>query len=135
MKNNIKKLMKENKSFINYLLISVFVTIIDIITSRICEQVIPVIYANSVGIVAGFIIQYLMTTRYVYNKKNIGVFIKFLITFIIGFVLANLIVYVCRIIIFDNSTGFIPFAIGKGTSIVLPFFVMYFIRKKWIEEK
>lgn len=115
-------------------MISVFVTVIDIITSRLCEFVLPVVYANSFGVITGFIIQYFMTSKYVYNNKNTKVFMKFFVTFLIGFVLADIIVYTCRTFAFNDSNGFWAFVISKGFSIVIPFFVMYFIRKKWIGE-
>ena len=75
---NIKKIIIEHKSFIKYLMVSVFVTIIDIITSRIFEYIVPIVYANSIGIITGFIIQYFMTSKYVYNKNNPKVFLQHL---------------------------------------------------------
>lgn len=132
---NIKKIIIEHKSFIKYLMVSVFVTIIDIITSRIFEYIVPIVYANSIGIITGFIIQYFMTSKYVYNKNNPKVFLKFFATFILGFILADIIVYICRVLVFESVNSFIAFAVSKGFSIVIPFFVMYFIRKRWIEDK
>lgn len=116
-------------------MISVFVTVIDIFVSWLTEIWVPVIYANSIGIITGFIVQYFMTSKYVYNKKNMKVFLKFFVTFLIGFVLADLIVYIFRVMIFENSDKLIVFMISKGFSIVIPFFVMYFIRKKWIGQE
>ncbi len=130
-----KKMIGDHQSFVKYFMISVFVTLIDILVSWGTEFIVPVIYANSIGVLTGFIIQYFMTSKYVYNKKNIKVFIKFFITFLIGFVLADLIIYLFRIIIFENSEKLIVFMISKGFSIVIPFFVMYFIRKKWIGQE
>ena len=137
MIKQLKKLMLEqyssHKSFYRYLFISILVTGLDIVTSRACEIFTTIIIANSIGIITGFIVQYFLTAQYVYHKKNIGTFIKFLLTFLLGFTLANVIVYVCRILIFSESTSLIAFMISKGLSIVIPFFVMYFIRKHWIE--
>lgn len=132
---NIKKALNEHKSFIKYFLISVFVTLVDIVVSFGSEFLVPLVWANSIGVITGFIIQYFMTSKYVYNKKNIKVFLKFFATFLIGFILADLIIYLFRVIIFKNSTKLIVFIISKGFSIVIPFFVMYFIRKKWIGEQ
>ena len=133
--NKAKDLVDEHKSFVKYFMISVFVTIIDIIVSWGTEFLVPIIYANSIGVISGFIVQYFMTSKYVYNKKNMKVFLKFFTTFLIGFVLADLIVYIFRVIIFENSEKLIVFMISKGFSIVIPFFVMYFIRKKWIGQE
>lgn len=130
-----KNLVSEHKGFTNYFMISVFVTIIDIIVSWVTEFWVPVIYANTIGVVTGFVIQYFMTSKYVYNKKDMKVFIKFFATFLIGLALADLIIYLFRVIIFENSEKLIVFMISKGFSIVIPFFVMYFIRKKWIGQE
>ena len=130
-----KNIFNEHKGFTNYFMISVFVTIIDIIVSWVTEFWVPVLYANSIGVITGFIVQYFMTSKYVYNKKNMKVFIKFFATFLIGFILADLIVYLFRVVIFENSEKLIVFMISKGFSIVIPFFVMYFIRKKWIGQE
>lgn len=134
MIESIKKFLNENKSFVKYLLISGFVTLLDIIVSWSSEFIIPLIYANSVGIMTGFIVQYFMTAKMVYNKNGVNVFFKFFLTFILGFIMANGIVYFCRVLIFDNSKSLIAFIVSKGFSIVIPFFVMYFIRKRWIGE-
>ena len=124
-----KNIVNEHKGFTNYFMISVFVTIIDIIVSWVTEFWVPVLYANSIGVITGFIVQYFMTSKYVYNKKNMKVFIKFFATFLIGFILADLIVYLFRVVIFENSEKLIVFMISKGFS------VMYFIRKKWIGQE
>ena len=130
-----KNIVNEHKGFTNYFMISVFVTIIDIIVSWVTEFWVPVLYANSIGVITGFIVQYFMTSKYVYNKKNMKVFIKFFATFLIGFILADLIVYLFRVVIFENSEKLIVFMISKGFSIVIPFSVMYFIRTKWIGQE
>lgn len=130
-----KNIINEHKSFVKYFMISVFVTVIDIFVSWLTEIWVPVIYANSIGIITGFIVQYFMTSKYVYNKKNMKVFLKFFVTFLIGFVLADLIVYIFRVMIFENSDKLIVFMISKGFSIVIPFFVMYFIRKNGLVKK
>jgi hypothetical protein len=46
--------------------------------------------------------------------------------------LADLIVYVVRQLIFKGSDGMIAFFTAKGASIVIPFFITYFVRKALI---
>lgn len=137
MINQCLDLIKEqyflHKQFYRYLVISIFVTIIDIITSRVSELFVDILIANSIGIFIGFFVQYLLTSKYVYNRKKMSTFIKFFVTFLLGFILANGIVYVCRYMIFKESKSIIAFIVSKGLSIVIPFFVMYFIRKSWIK--
>ena len=121
-----------HKDFILYGIISVFVTIIDIITCRVCETWFSSVFSNTVGVVTGFVIQYFLTSRHVYNKSNIKSFVVFLWTFGVGLIFANSIIYVFRTIIFSGSDGRLAFLVSKGVSIVLPFFLMYFLRKKFM---
>lgn len=131
------KLLKEqfflHKSFCVYFLISVFVTVLDVSTSRLCELFTEVVIANTIGVVVGFIVQYFLTSRHVYNSKDIIIFIKFLTTFLFGLLLANAIVYICRTWIFQDSETLFAFLASKGLSIVIPFFLLYFVRKHWIK--
>ena len=46
--------------------------------------------------------------------------------------LADLIVYVVRQLIFKGSDGMTAFLTAKGASIVIPFFITYFVRKALI---
>lgn len=128
----LKTQMRLHKSFLLYGIISVFVTLVDVATCRICEIRISSVAANTVGVVTGFIIQYFLTARHVYNKNNIKSFIVFLWTFLIGLIVANTIVYVFRTFIFNGADSNLAFLTSKGFSIVLPFFLMYFLRKKFM---
>lgn len=113
-------------------MISVFVTLIDIATCRLCEMWISPVAANTVGVVTGFIIQYFLTSRHVYKNGNIKSFVVFLWTFFVGLIFANSIVYVFRTYIFIETDENFAFLISKGFSIVLPFFLMYFLRKRYM---
>lgn len=121
-----------NWQFVYYFLISCFVTIVDIIVCRASENYTNIVAANTIGVITGFAIQFCMTTRYVYGKRNIKSFIVFLLTFFIGLALANIIVYFSRNYLFNGSPTTNAFLISKGISIVVPFFVMYYLRKKWM---
>lgn len=137
--DKIKSLLIEHKGFLAYGIISVAVTVIDVIVSRVSEDLfgmvvdsvaaVPVV-ANAMGVVTGFIIQYFLTAKFVYNTKSTKSFVVFLATFFLNLLLATTIVFIFRTVIFDNSDSMIAFLISKGASIVLPFFVTYFIRKK-----
>ena len=146
--------LKEHKAFVYYVLISVFVTVLDIAVSlssetlfwplffktdkNLCEQ-----FGNALGVVIGFIVQYFLCSKKVYNRKDIRSFLIFLGTFLIGFALAQGIIYVIRdVILRQNDLPWtvpivnmpirLAFWLAKFASIVIPFFVMYFLRKKWI---
>lgn len=137
--DKFKSLLIEHKNFLAYGIISVAVTVIDVIVSRGSEglfgmvvdsvSAVPVI-ANATGVVTGFIIQYFLTAKFVYNTKSSKSFVVFLATFFMNLLFATAIVFLFRTVIFDNSDSMIVFLISKGASIVLPFFATYFIRKK-----
>ena len=126
----LKTTVKAHRSFIIYGLISVFVTVIDVAVSRLSEFAFDPVTANTMGVVTGFIVQYFLTARHVYNTKNLRSFAVFFGTFLIGLVLANGIVYVCRSYLFGGSDSGMAFLVSKGASIVIPFFFTYFLRKK-----
>lgn len=118
------------------------VTIIDVLISAaseflltICaDNVLPLnsiyIISNTLGIISGFIIQYFLTARHVYNVKNLRSFIVFLATFFVNLLMADTIIFIFRTLVFDNANTTVAFLSSKLASIVFPFFITYFIRKK-----
>ena len=135
MTEKIKQWIKAHRSFVIYFLISVFVTLVDIVVSRVSERFVDVVIANTIGVVTGFVIQYFLCTRKIYAGSSIKTAVIFFVTWLFGLGLANLIVYVVRVLIFENREGIIYYLIGKGASIAIPFFILYFIRKKLIPSK
>ena len=126
----ISDMIKKHKAFLLYGLISVIVTAVDVAVCRICERFASPVIANTIGVVTGFILQFFLTAHHVYNTKSIKSFIIFFGTFLLNLLMANGIVYCCRTIVFHNSTGNTAFLISKCASIVFPFFITYFIRKR-----
>lgn len=135
MTNKISQWIKAHKAFVSYFLISVFVTLVDVVVSRVCERFVDVVIANTIGVVTGFVIQYFLCTRKVYAGSSIKTAVIFFVTWLFGLGLANLIVYVVRVLIFANREGIFYYLIGKGASIAIPFFILYFIRKTLIPAK
>lgn len=131
----LKETIQKHKAFIRYGLISAFVTVIDVIVCRVCEQFTQVVIANTIGVVTGFIIQYFLTAKYVYNTRSKKSFLIFLATFFLNLLMANAIVFVLRTFVFNGSTERIPFLVSKAASIVFPFFISYYIRKRVMPSK
>lgn len=130
----VREYIKQHRAFVIYLTISVAVTLVDVTVSRVGEFFISnLVVTNTLGVVIGFIIQYFLTARHVYNSQNIRTLVIFFATFLMGLVLANGIVYLSREFLFHNSESFWAFAVSKGFSIVIPFFFMYYLRKWWIK--
>lgn len=128
----VKSQFTSHKAFLLYGFISVLVTVIDIIICRVCELWLPSVAANTIGVVTGFTVQYFLTARHVYNTNNIKSFIVFLWTFFVGLIFANAIVYTSRTYIFGGADSSIAFLTSKALSIIFPFFLMYFLRKKFM---
>jgi len=122
------------KEFGLYLLFSVFVTFIDMSVSYFAEKIFILVVANTTGIVTGFVIQYVLTSKFVYHKQNKKAFFVFFGTFLFALVLANSIVVFSRTILFEGSEELYPFLISKGLSIAIPFFLNYFLRNKLMKD-
>lgn len=125
-------LLKKYKDIIIYGLISVSVMIIDALVTYVLKQIIPLVVANSIGVVTGGIIQYVLNAKFVFhvknNNKNFGIYI---FTFIIGLVIANALIYYSNNILTNYiNNEKIVFIFAKGISIVVPFFALYFLRKE-----
>jgi len=141
----VKKWISEHKSFVNYFLISCFVTVLDIAVSFAVEKGLLAmglleaskasLAGNACGVVIGFIVQYFLCTKKVYAGSNFKTLLIFFLTWLMGLGIAEAVIYVVRTLIFHDADGLIYFAIGKACSIAIPFFITYFIRKILIPEK
>jgi putative flippase GtrA len=117
---------------LRYLLYSIFVTIIDTLIVWILYRVIGVnvVVSNTTGVVIGFIIHYLLSSKSVFDT-DLGIpgFIIYLLTFLIGLALADWLIYAGETKLFQSLPVTLSFLSSKGLSIVLPFFFLYFLRK------
>jgi putative flippase GtrA len=80
--------------------------------------------ACNLGIVLGFIFQYYICRQYIFSESNYySFFIIYIATFLLGFILADITMWVC----FNRI--YLPFIISKAMSMLIPFFIIYFLRK------
>ena len=140
----IKTWINDHKGFVNYFLISCFVTLLDIAVSFVTEKGLTAasvdpskasLAGNALGIIVGFIVQYFLCTKKVYAGSSARTLIIFFLTWAIGFAFAEGIIYVIRTLIFHDAEGILYFLIAKFFSIALPFFLTYFLRKILIPAK
>lgn len=130
-KSMLKKIISKYNNILIYGSISIGVTIIDVIVTYILKHFTLLVIANSAGVITGGIIQYILNSKFVFhvnkNTKNFGIYV---LTFIFGLILANLIIYYSDMLfhyyIFNER---LIFLLSKGLSIIIPFFALYFIRK------
>jgi hypothetical protein len=140
-----KKWINEHKGFVNYFLISCFVTVLDIAVSFGLEKCLVLFFeadaskaalaGNAAGVITGFIVQYFLCTKKVYAGSNAKTLIIFFLTWLLSLGLAEGIIYVVRTLIFKDADGVVYFLVGKAFSIVIPFFFTYFLRKALIPSK
>lgn len=125
--------IQQHRAFSNYFLISLSLLFFDVICSRFCENFVGVVEANTISLVLGFIIQYFLCAKKVYHNNDFRTAVIFFLTWLLALGMADSIIYIFRVMIFDNRTEFLYFLIAKGFSIVIPFFFIYFLRKRLIE--
>lgn len=130
--NTFSTWIKNHREFCNYFVISCSLTIFDVIFSRFCERFVGVVEANTISLILGFVIQYFLCAKTVYRSNNARTAIIFFLTWLLALALADSIVYVFRVIVFENRQELLYFLIAKGFSIVIPFFFIYFLRKRLI---
>lgn len=126
----IKKLLKLNIG--KYFIISCLASVIDFTISYLLYNVTNLNYllACNVGIVSGFIFQCVICMKYIFNTGNIiSSSAVYIVTFILGIVLADTTMWASFDIIH------LSFFISKLLSMAVPFFITYFIRKKFLGVK
>lgn len=130
--NIIKPLLTGKLAMANYLLYSVIVTLIDtsIVWILVRFSVIHLVAANTIGVITGFIIHYILASKSVFktNYSIVG-FTIYLLTFLFGLTFANWLIYMCYNHVFFAYSVDLRILLSKGVSVILPFFALYYIRK------
>ncbi len=120
----ITRLIKWNIS--KYTLISSIAGVVDISLAYYLYRVTELHYllASNLGIAVGFIFQFIAGMKYVFIPRNyLESFIVYLVTLFLGVFIANGILW------FSYSVIRLSFLISKFLSMVLPFFIIYSIRR------
>lgn len=134
--NHLRQLLNIKTPMLNYLLYSIIVAAIDtlIVWVAVRFQLANLIVANTIGVVAGFLIHYFLSSKKVFDMDyGIVGFTIYLATFIIGLFFANVIIYLGFTYMFNWFEIDFRILLSKGLSIVIPFFVLYYIRKYLFE--
>jgi putative flippase GtrA len=125
-------LRKKIPPLLLYLCFSIIVTVVDISIVWILHRIfsINIIAANTIGVVSGAILHYLLSIKSVFNfDHGISGFIIYFITFLFGLLLADVIIYIGNSYLFNTLTDNFNFLFSKCFSIVIPFFFLYYLRK------
>ena len=127
----MKQLFKRFSTLFRYGINSVVTTVVDTaIVWILVKMGISIVAANTTGVIVGFLLGYVLTAAYVFQaaKGKMG-FVIYFGTFLIGLVLADYLIWLGNTRLFTAFSESVNFLLSKGLSIVVPFFVMYFLRK------
>lgn len=127
----MKQLFKRFSILIRYGINSIVTTVVDTaIVWILVKMGISIVAANTTGVIVGFLLGYVLTAAYVFQaaKGKMG-FVIYFGTFLIGLVLADYLIWLGNTRLFTAFSESVNFLLSKGLSIVVPFFVMYFLRK------
>ena len=141
MKHFAIRLYQKFKSIINYFFFSALSTVVDVAIVWILYNRLELnlAFSNSVGVVTGFIISFVLSLKVVFDAKfGLPEFLVYFLTFLGGLVLANFLITSTNSFLEPLLPKWMAFAMSKGVSIVVPFFGMYFIRKyayAWLNKR
>ena len=135
--HSIKQWLQAHYHFSVYFCICLFVMVLDIVVSFLCEKLClcftdvskAALIGNAVGVFTGFVVQYILCTKKVYEGSSARTLLIFFATWVIGLLFAEGIVYVVRTLIFHDAEGIVYFLVAKFFSVVFPFFLTYYLRK------
>jgi putative flippase GtrA len=111
---------------------SIFVSLIDTAIVWILYRGIHfnLVIANSAGVITGFIIHYTLSSKSVFQTKfGLRGFFVYFITFLLGLLMGNMIILTGEQHFFLGLNRELRFLLNKGISALIPFFVLYFLRK------
>jgi putative flippase GtrA len=132
----LRQIINDKIQIFNYLLYSIIVAVIDtaIVWFAVRFSLTSLVIANTIGMVTGFLIHYFLSIKKVFNTDyGIAGFIIYVATFIFGLLIANLTITIGYNYIFTFFEIDLRILFSKGLSIVIPFFVLYYLRKYLFE--
>ncbi len=128
----IKSIQRANTALTKYFLYSLIVTVFDtgIVWLLVRFSVLHLVAANTIGVIAGFGLHYILASKSVFDAEyGIVGFVLYLITFLFGLILANWLIYASYSYVFTTYSENFRILMSKGVSIAVPFFAMYYMRK------
>lgn len=130
--NKIKDIWKQYKRILKYLFCSIFTAFLEwvwgwvLLGWGITDSIIIV---NTITIFIGALVHYFITMSMVFEKKNnIKSFAVYLISFCLGLLMQNFMIWLFYDEILKHANEWMKYSISKGMSLVVPFFLLYFVR-------
>lgn len=132
MMKQIKTLFTKYRQIIIYGMCSVFTCILELIIGYVAKNSLgmELIFANSIGIFVGAVVHYLLISYKAFHRKaSLWNLFVYVITFILGFVLQNLVMKVFYEYVFFMLLEIYRYTGSKLASVAIPFFFVYFVRR------
>lgn len=132
MKVLMINLFRRFRRILQYLFYSVLSTILDVIIVWITFHMagLDLAVANTMGIITGFVLSYILSLKSVFETQHgLSAFAIYLSTSVTGMFLANYLITTTYELSISYCPEWFAFLLSKGVSVILPFFVMYFMRK------
>ncbi len=132
MKVLMIKLFQRFQRILQYLFYSILSTILDVIVVWIAFHMaeVDLAVANTMGIITGFLLSYVLSVKTVFDTRHdISAFAVYLSTSAVGMLLADGLIVTAYELSIPYCPKHFAFLLSKGVSVVLPFFLMYFMRK------
>jgi len=134
--NSLKKLIKKFENIIKYSSCSLTASALDITLVFLLKHWLPLVAANTIGVICGTFFHYILTSHLVFHVKIHGwSAVIYCVTFLISLFLNNALImvlvhYLSYLPIHEN----IVFFIAKPLSALIPFFIIYILRKQFFDK-
>lgn len=129
---DIKKLIFDHLTLVKYMVAAFTGSLLNFITAYIFYIVVglDIIVANSIGLLVGFLWTFIASKLVFHKKRTLKGFLVYLGTFVLGMLMANLVIKYASEFFGKFLSKKIAFMISKVLSGFLPFLSNYIIRKK-----
>jgi GtrA-like protein. len=130
--NIVNSVIRKRLAIEKYFYYSVIVSFVDtgIVWMLVRYFSVHLIAANTIGVVIGFLLHYILASKSVFNTNyRPAGFIVYLATFFAGLMLADWLIYMSYHYVFTAYAVDLRLLLSKGVSIAVPFFAMYYMRK------
>ena len=131
----------DRHSLLTYLACSVLTAGIEFVLGWVLLQFFPqsIVVTNVCAIAVSSVVHYALTTRLAFGaKRTAGNALAYALTFVLGLVLQNAIIWACYEHLLQAAPHFLRYVASKGLSLVVPFFVLYYMRKslnEWLQTR
>ncbi|MDE6888452.1 MAG: GtrA family protein [Eubacterium sp.] len=125
--------IKCSQKILKYLACSVFTAVLETMVGWLLVHMIScsIVAANTIAVLIGALVHYFITLLMVFEKKNNAKsFLVYIISFVLGLMLQNGIIWLFYEKILFAADDFWKYAFSKGMSLIVPFFLLYVIRKR-----